>query len=240
MNWSGECAVIIPCLNESSAIGSLVRAVRAQLPAVLVVDDGSIDDTSEKAVQAGAEVVRHGFTKGKGAALQAGWNRARNQGFKWALTMDGDGQHSPSDIPKFLKCAEQTGADLVIGNRMGNPAGMPWLRRRVNLWMSRRISSAAQRSMPDSQCGFRLIHLEVLAGLSVNTAHFEIESEVLLAFARAGLRIEFVPIQVIYKTEQSKINPLRDTVRWFKWWRSVEKHEAISGRHGAFQSSPVE
>jgi hypothetical protein len=89
--------------------------------------------------------------------------------------------------------------------------------------MSRRISRSVGRRLPDTQCGFRLINLEALDKLPVSTTHFEIESEVLLAFARAGRRIEFVPIQVIYKSEQSKIHPLIDTIRWFKWWKRAAR-----------------
>ena len=102
---------------------------------------------------------------------------------------------------------------------MLNPVSMPWVRRVVNRWMSRKLSRAAGRDLPDSQCGFRLINLVVLESMPLGTTHFEIESEVLLAFARAGKRINFVPVDVRYKSEHSKIHPLLDTVRWFKWWR---------------------
>lgn len=220
MNWPAECIVIVPCLNESAAIGPLVTGIRRHLPKVLVIDDGSIDETATLARQAGAEVLRNPKSQGKGAALQRGWNRARELGFNWALTMDGDGQHSPADIPNFLGCAERASADLIVGNRMMCPGEMPWVRRMVNCWMSRRISKRAGCHLPDSQSGFRLVNLRALAELSIVATHFEIESDVLLAFARAGKRIEFVPIQVIYKTEQSKIHPLRDTIRWLKWWGS--------------------
>jgi glycosyltransferase involved in cell wall biosynthesis len=219
MNWPAECAVIIPCLNESATIESLVLAVRAQLPAVIVVDDGSGDGTSAVAARAGAEVVRHDRPLGKGAALQSGWSAARRHGFRWVLTMDGDGQHSAADIPVFLRCAEATGAELIVGNRMGNPAAMPLVRRWVNRWMSCQISRRAGRSLPDSQSGFRLIRLSALPATVRSTQHFEIESEVLLSMAREGRGIEFVPIQVIYKAERSKIHPLHDTLRWFRWFR---------------------
>lgn len=229
MNWPDECAVVIPCLNESAAIGNLVRAVQAFLPTVLVIDDGSADDTARVASDAGAAVVKHGKSQGKGAALQTGWNWARERKLQWTLTMDGDGQHSSADIPAFLQRAEQTDADLVIGNRMTHPRGMPGIRRFVNRWMSARISELAGSDFPDSQSGFRLIRLEALPDLPATIQHFEIESEVLLAFARAGRRVEFVPIQVIYKTEQSKIHPIIDTVRWFKWF-SRAKRNAHSAR----------
>src|SRR2546426_210041 len=102
MNWAIECAVIMPCFNEAATIESLVAAVRAHIPTVIVVDDGSTDQTAALAERAGAEVIHLEQNCGKGAALSAGWRRAFERGFKWALTMDGDGQHSPSDIPGML------------------------------------------------------------------------------------------------------------------------------------------
>jgi len=221
MNWTTQCAAVIPCLNEAGKIVEVVDAVRRSVPTVFVVDDGSRDGTGALATEAGAEVLRHEVPRGKGAALQAGWELARQRGFEWALTMDGDGQHSAHDATKFFEAAERRGAELVVGNRMGNPTGMPLVRRWVNRFMSKRISALAGITLPDSQCGFRLMNLESWAALSVEARHFEIESEVLLAFARQGRRVEFVPIEVIYKSEQSKIHPVRDTVRWMRWWRNA-------------------
>ena len=227
MNWPSECAAVIPCLNEQEAIASLVAAVRPYLPTILVVDDGSTDRSAALAQEAGAEVLRHPTTRGKGAALQTGWQCARARRFQWALALDGDGQHSPDDIPAFLQCAERNSVALVVGNRMTDAASMPPLRRFVNGWMSRRLSHTAGRVLPDSQCGFRLMNLDAWSALPITATHFEIESEVLLAFVAAGHAVEFVPIRVIYKNEQSKIHPLRDAVRWFRWWsharRSVPK-----------------
>lgn len=224
MNWPEQCAVVIPCRNEAAALGALVREVRAQWPYVIVVDDGSTDDTGEVARGAGAEVVAHSSALGKGAALQTGWRRARERGFDFALCLDGDGQHAPGDMGKFMECAARTGASLVVGNRMHAAEKMPWLRRLVNRWMSRKLSALAGCELPDSQCGFRLVRLAALDEVRLQTTQFEIESEQLLAFVAAGLRIEFVPVEVIYRAERSKIHPLRDTLRWFRWrraWRKV-------------------
>jgi len=218
MDWRAECMAVIPCLDEEASVGPLVAAVRRYLPTVLVVDDGSRDNTGSIAERAGAEVLRHETAQGKGAALQAGWRRADEVGFKWALTLDGDGQHSVEDIPAFFKCAERTSAVLVVGNRMGEAERMPPLRRFVNRWMSRRLSKAAGRLLPDSQCGFRLMNLGALAKLTISSRHFEIESEVLMSFIATGQSVEFVPIRVIYHDERTKIRPLRDTLRWFWWW----------------------
>jgi glycosyltransferase involved in cell wall biosynthesis len=217
MDWRAACVAVIPCLNEEETIGELVESVRQHVPTVFVVDDGSSDQTSLRARGAGATVFRLAASSGKGAALRTGWSHALEQGFPWALTMDGDGQHSPLDISGFLRCAEETSASLIVGNRMSQAARMPWLRRCVNRAMSWQLSRLAGQRLPDSQCGFRLMNMQDWALLPIQSSHFEIESEVLLLFAQAHLDIRFVPIQVIYKQEQSKIHPWRDTVRWLRW-----------------------
>jgi glycosyltransferase involved in cell wall biosynthesis len=219
MDWSSVCAAIIPCLDEEEAVGPLVEAVRRQIPAVFVIDDGSGDHTAKRAQAAGAVVLRNPVSQGKGAALTAGWTRAKQLGFLWALSLDGDGQHSPEDIHRLLACAERTSAALVVGNRMASASAMPWVRHWVNRVMSRQISKLAGQSLPDSQCGFRLMRLECWARLPIRAEHFEIESEVLFQFALAEMNIQFVPIEVIYKQEQSKIHLWRDTVRWLRWRR---------------------
>ena len=137
--------------------------------------------------------------------------------------MDGDGQHCAEDIPAFFDGAERTSAALVVGNRMAHAEQMPWVRRLVNRWMSRRLSRLTGQELPDSQCGFRLMDLRALAQVPLGTTHFEIESEVLLGYLRGGYKVQFIPIRVIYKAEQSKIQPLGDTVRWFRWWRRAKQ-----------------
>lgn len=210
-----NCAAVIPCFNEARHIADVVNSVRTILPHVIVVDDGSTDDMGAVAAAAGATVLRHERNQGKGAAVQSGLQRASEAGFEWALLMDGDGQHAATDIPAFLQASS---ARLVIGNRMDNPKGMPWIRRWVNRWMSARLSRRLGATLPDTQCGFRLVHLPSWAGLQLETRHFEIESEMLTAFVEAGYTVRFVPIQVIYKKEASKINAIVDTLRWFHWW----------------------
>ncbi len=105
---------------------------------------------------------------------------------------------------------------------------MPWVRRCVNRWMSRQLSRLAKRALPDSQCGFRLVNLEALASLRLRTANFEIESELLLEFVLAGCQVEFVPVRVIYKAERSKIHPVQDSLRWWRWWRQVRMRARLS------------
>jgi glycosyltransferase involved in cell wall biosynthesis len=238
MNWPVDCAAVVPCLNEEATIGALVTEVRQHVRTVIIVDDGSSDHTGPVARDAGAEILRHEANRGKGAALQTGLACAVERGFRWAIILDGDGQHSPQDIPAFFHCAEERTVDLVIGNRMEQISQMPPVRRFVNRWMSKRISKAVGKSLPDTQCGFRLIHLPAWSSLSIRTAHFEIESEVLLAFIAAGFRVQFVPIRVIYKKERSKIHPVRDTLRWFRWWVSSQKLRKLARISFLFQRRP--
>jgi glycosyltransferase involved in cell wall biosynthesis len=227
MDWRAACAAVIPCLNEEAVIGALVEAVRRQLPAVFVIDDGSTDATARLARAAGATVLKNPAGPGKGAALRTGWQQAYQNHFRWALAMDGDGQHSPEDIPALLQCAESTGASLICGNRMGQASGMPPLRRWVNLWMSRRLSVLTGQSLPDSQCGFRLMDLEHWSRLPIHARHFEIESEVLFLFAQAGLSIRFVPVATVYKQERSKIHAWRDSLRWLRWYRQARRRTSV-------------
>ena len=213
---SDRVAAVIPCRNEAPRLGAVLGAVRAHVPAMIVVDDGSNDDTAHVARAAGAEVVRTGHSEGKGAALMAGWRCAAERGFEFAVCLDGDGQHAGTDIPVFLRVPAEI--SLVVGNRFHEAEKIPWLRRQVNRWMSRKLSRFTGRKLPDTQCGFRRLRLDVLRQLDLGARHFEIESEMILKTIRAGLDVQFVPVAVIYRDEQSKIQPVRDSIRWFRWW----------------------
>jgi glycosyltransferase involved in cell wall biosynthesis len=232
IDWNSNCAAVIPCFNEAAYVSTVVGQVRQHLANIIVVDDGSTDATSDRSSTAGAEVIRHSRKLGKGSALRRGWQHAYERGFAWVLMMDGDGQHAAEDIPTFFNCAEKTQAKLIIGNRMSNPQGMPWLRRSVNRWMSRRISSLTGAQLPDSQCGFRLAHLETLLSLRLTAPRFEMESAMLVAFLRDGQRVEFVPVQTIYNRSVSKICPLADTYRWLRWQRLVARSRRHESSHG--------
>ncbi len=219
-----NCAAVIPCFNEAKTIGPLVVALRAQVRVVIVADDGSTDGTVREAQNAGAIVLRHEQNLGKGASLQTGLSHVLHLGCEYAVTLDGDGQHSPLDLPPFLRCAEETGAPLIIGNRMHQAVAMPWVRRHVNRWMSQKLSRRAGRDLPDTQSGFRLIHLPTWSSLPLTARRFEVESEMLMAFLAANHTVEFVPIQVIAATRKSRICPFADTVRWWKWWRKAKQN----------------
>jgi glycosyltransferase involved in cell wall biosynthesis len=224
-----RCVGVIPCLNEAATIEKIVRETLRYLPAVIVVDDGSSDATPVFASRAGAVVIAGEVRCGKGSALAKGFRRAREMGYAWAVALDGDGQHAPGDIPELVRRAEITGARMVVGNRMGSAGQMPLVRRWVNCWMSERLSAYAGVHWPDSQCGFRLVNLDSWAQSGCTATHFEIESELLVRFAAAGHRIEFVPIATRYGGERSKIRPLSDTWRWFRWWHATRRELGGTG-----------
>jgi glycosyltransferase involved in cell wall biosynthesis len=204
---------IIPAYSEGEFIGDVVRGVLQHVQKVLVVDDGSPDDTARVAEAAGARVIRHSANRGKGAAIKTGLERAAAEA-PFLLFLDGDGQHDPSDIPAFFDAINESGADLIVGNRMTNIKAMPVVRRLTNKFMSWQIGAICGVPLPDSQCGFRLVRRELLPVLCIPSDRFEFETESLILAARHGYRIKCVPIRTIYANQQSKIRPVRDTIRY--------------------------
>jgi glycosyltransferase involved in cell wall biosynthesis len=205
---------IIPAYGEAKFIGDVVSRVLQHVGTVLVIDDGSPDDTASVAEAAGAVVIRHSTNRGKGAAIKSGLEHATAAGTAFFLFLDGDGQHDPDDIPAFFDAMNQTGADLVVGNRMTDLGAMPVVRRLTNKFMSWQIGAICRVPVPDSQCGFRLVRRELLPVLNAPSDRFEFETESLILAARHGFRIRCVPIRTIYANQKSKIRPVRDTIRY--------------------------
>jgi glycosyltransferase involved in cell wall biosynthesis len=212
-----KTCILIPAYQEEAHIASVVRETLGYCPAVVVIDDGSSDDTAKAAADAGATVLEHVHNQGKGAALQTGFDHARDQGYDLAITLDADGQHAPSDIPAFLQAYDRTHSPVLVGNRMNNVASMPPLRRFVNRFMSDLLSRVMGQHVPDSQCGFRLYHRSAFPeGLHTPASRrYAAESEILLRLALQGRKIGAVAIQTIYGDEKSKVNPFTDTFRFF-------------------------
>ncbi len=212
-----KICVVIPVYNESTAIGNLVHAVRAKNLDVLVIDDGSQDASGDLARKAGATVISHPQKCGKGFSLRDGFHYALSHGYDGVIAMDGDGQHVVEDLDPIIVKAKEYPHCLISGNRMANPKGMPLVRYCVNRIMSFAISKKCRQHVPDSQCGFRYIGAHVLKEMNLTSSDFEIESEMLIEASRAGFKIYSVPIQTIYCDEISKIHPVIDTVRFFKY-----------------------
>jgi len=209
--------VIIPTYNESRAIAGLINQIRKLGLEVIVVDDGSVDDTVKIANACGALVLVSLRNMGKGASLIKGYNFALQQGFDAVVSMDGDGQHSPEDLAVFIQRAQISQSVLIVGNRMGKIKGMPALRVITNFLMSKFISLVVKQQIPDTQCGFRLAKKELLNKINLSTSKYETESEILIKAAHLGFKIESVPIKTIYTGQKSQIHPLIDTFRFLRF-----------------------
>jgi glycosyltransferase involved in cell wall biosynthesis len=212
------CA-LIPAFNEAPYIANVVERARQHVEEVVVIDDGSGDGTAEIARAAGATCLQLPRNCGKASALRAGIAFARNHNFSYVITLDGDGQHLPEDIPVMLRVAEETGADLVIGARCFDRALMPRSRYFSNIIGSRLASALVGCEIRDSQSGFRLFRLDRLDGAKLRSRFYELEMEILIKMARSGCSIAHAPVHMVYEDGQarSKMKPVRDTVRVCLW-----------------------
>ncbi len=229
-------AAVIPAYREEKHIGDIVRRTRQELDHVLVVDDGSDDQTARRAREAGAELIVHSENRGKGEAIKAGLRYWLDRQFTRVVILDSDGQHLPEEIDRFIAAAA-TAAEptfFFVGNRMNNPVGMPFIRRIVNRYMSRQISGLCGQKIPDTQCGFRMLDRQLIPELLGGGQRFDYETEMLIVASRKGYRIESVPITTIYSDEVSKISPVRDAIGFFKLMRRFrEKHTNTIEADGA-------
>jgi glycosyltransferase involved in cell wall biosynthesis len=218
---TAKALALIPGYNEEGAIGQVVREARAILP-VLVVDDGSKDKTAEVAQAAGAIVLKQVPNQGKGAALRTGFRYALDHGFDAVLTLDADGQHDPAEMPKFLECHAETGAELIIGAR--DFRQMPLVRRISNRFARASFSRVVGRPILDNQSGYRLIAAPLLRLLQESREQgFEFEVEMIVVCVRERMRLEWVPIRTIYGDENSHISPLAHTANFLRILRKTRR-----------------
>ncbi|MBU4477841.1 MAG: glycosyltransferase family 2 protein [Candidatus Omnitrophica bacterium] len=211
-----KLCVLLPAFNEEKNISEVIREIKKIIPDVVVVDDGSADATARFAEEAGAIVLRHAGNEGKGHALRTGFRYVIENNYAAAIILDSDGQHAPQEIKKFIAYAQGSDAGVIIGNRMGEPEGMPLIRKLTNIVTSYFVSKIAGYRIPDSQCGYRLIKTEVLKAVKLSTEKYDTESEILIEAARNNFRIESIPVKSIYANQKSQIRPVIDTLRFWK------------------------
>ena len=205
---------LIPAYNESQHVAAVVRVAREYLP-VLVVDDGSTDNTTLQAGIAGAEVICQRPNQGKGSALLAGFKHALEKDYDAVLTLDADGQHDPQEITAFLRAFEKSQADLIIGQR--NFSAMPPVRRLSNTLGTFIFSLAAGRSIPDNQSGYRLISRRLMEVMLAPVERgFEFEVEMIVSCIQHGYKLDWVPIRTIYADEKSHIKPLKHVMKFLQ------------------------
>lgn len=213
-----QIVALIPAHDEAPRLGAVVRAAAEHLP-VLVVDDGSVDETAAVAEAAGASVLRQVANQGKGAALRAGFARALAEGVLAVVTLDGDGQHDPRELPRFVAAERTAPAELIIGQRSFRE--MPFVRRLSNWAGTVLLSASVGRWIPDNQSGYRLIGRRLMAAmLGSREDGFAFEVEMIAVCLREDWPIRWVPISTIYGDERSHIRPLHH----------LREFVAVSGR----------
>jgi len=212
---SDRVLVIIPAFNAERSVGNVVAAAREQIADVVVIDDGSVDRTGEVARDAGAHVLRHPANRGKGAALKTGFAYALDNGYDAVITLDADGQHLPHEIPKFVECRAQSGADLIIGGRAHLFGQMLPRRRMANRFSAWSIAKASKTGITDSQSGFRLYSAKLLRNVKLRADGFDMESEVIVRAGCGGFKVTTTPIDLgfVDGLSTSHYKPLADTLR---------------------------
>jgi glycosyltransferase involved in cell wall biosynthesis len=201
---------IIPCYNEEITIGSIVLKTKPYVDKILVINDGSNDDTSKIAQQAGATVISHKKNKGKTAAIKTGFKYAISQNFDYAVTIDGDAQHNPREIPTVLENVVNNGNDISLGVRYGNNTEMPIWRKVGKRILDFATSMGNGGTITDSQCGFRAFNKKAIKALTsrLTGEAFSVESEQLIKAHELGLSIGKTRISCKYKNlDTSTKNP---------------------------------
>ena len=206
--------ILIPAYNESERLQPVVEAALEYGP-VLVVDDGSTDDTVQIAKAAGAEVLLQSPNQGKGAALRAGFRWALERDYEAVITLDADGQHDTDEIPLFLKSSAEGQGDLIIGAR--DFSQMPFARRLANTSGTWLFSWALGQRVQDNQSGYRLVSRRLMEYVLLsNEEGFEFEVEMIVDCARGDFKMDWVGIRTIYAGESSHIQPWKHTVKFLK------------------------
>jgi glycosyltransferase involved in cell wall biosynthesis len=200
-NTNKRTLAVVPCYNEEFTIGSIVLKAKRHLDKVLVIDDGSTDDTAKIAKEAGAIVISHKKNGGKGAGIKTGFKYALANGFDYVVTLDGDGQHNPDEIPTVLGDILNGECDISIGLRSGNGTEMPMWRRIGKRVLDYTTSFGNGGYLTDSQSGFRVFNKKAVKALTprLNGNEFSVESEQLIIAHDLGLKVAHKNVTCKYK-----------------------------------------
>ena len=209
-------AAIIPAYEAGRTIGTVVADARGHCARIVVVDDGSNDDTAARAASAGAEVLRHAVNAGKGAAIVTGLKALARDGVGRGLTLDADGQHLGSEIPALLAASDAAPRAIVVGVRKKEGHPIRFINRLGNWVADRALRLVAGRPIPDTQSGFRVYPVAATLELGVQSTRYDFETEVLLRAARRGVDLVGVPVAVYYPPVAERVShyrPAKDTLR---------------------------
>lgn len=203
--------VVIPAYSEAAMIGRVVESVRQRYPDVVVVDDGSMDDTAARALDAGAVVLRHVLNRGQGAALQTGITYSLRRGAEVIVTFDSDGQHSPDDIESLIEAVVLGGADVALGSRFLGAADGITKSRRALLWGAVAFTRATSGlEVTDAHNGLRCLSRKAAESIDIRLDRMAHASELVDQIGRLGLTVKEVPVHIRY-TEYSRSKGQRST-----------------------------
>jgi glycosyltransferase involved in cell wall biosynthesis len=230
-------ALLIPAYNEERYIEGVIKSSLKYRIDIIIVDDGSIDSTAsivESLIPAHdpfLKLIRHNKNCGKGQALITGFDYIKENSYSGVITLDADGQHDTEEIINFLRVIKIEDPDLIIGDRLGNTEGMPFLRLATNIFTSWVISKIAGKKVSDVQSGYRYLKTIALKKIKLQTKNFDTEPEIILRAGWLNMKILNVPIKTIYHDDfVSYVNPVKDTIKFFKlvlnslkWKRDFKK-----------------
>jgi glycosyltransferase involved in cell wall biosynthesis len=217
-NGRDDYILVIPAYNESATIREVVQGALRHFGTVIVVDDGSTDGTVEKLSNLPVTLRLHSENMGKAASLWNGMQAALSLGAKGIVTMDGDGQHDPADLPRLLKAAQTHPDRLVIGSRLWNRDVIPKARYRANRFANFWIAWASGQALEDSQSGFRVYPVQLIQLCRFELSRdrsFVFESEIIIEAARHKFLCAFLPVRTTYpkNARPSHFRPVKDIVR---------------------------
>lgn len=229
-------AVVIPAYNEGATIRDVARRALAQVPLVIVVDDASTDATAGAVEGLPVVLLRNESNRGKAGSLRRGADEAVRRGAVAIITLDGDGQHCPEDIPVLLETWRAASRRIVIGSRLHAREAIPVARYRANRFANFWISWAAGQAIADTQSGFRVYPAGLFTQTQVPygvTSSFVFESEILIEAAQAGVDVTCVPINAIYspRARPSHFRPVVDIARIVRMvaWRLIVRGLYLQG-----------
>ncbi len=217
MEKERKIVAIIPSYNVEATLGNVIDEIRNIVSEIIVINDGSSDNTRKIAEEKGVRVIEHSKNMGLGSALRTGFEEALKHDFDAVITIDGDGQHEGEDIKKIVEYYKKNNCPVIIGSRLKNRKeweNFPKLRLMGNLIMTFLTNlSCGKKATTDSQSGLRLIERGVLKKLNLKSKRMEISSELILEINRNRYSISELPIKAIYRKEKSNYKVVLDSLR---------------------------
>ncbi len=213
MQLLDKVCILISAYNAEQTLGSVLEAIRPLKMDMVVVNDGSVDETKRVVLEYGALLLEHPSNLGKGAALRTGFNYILEKGYQVVITVDADGQHNPSEIPSLLRIFQNVKPDILIASRAGEFCRMTFLRRFWNRLGAKAVARLCHSDITDSQSGFRLIRTEILKEITLVTSRYETELELLIKSCKKGFNVLSVPTVAprVDGTAFSHFRPVADT-----------------------------